>query len=865
MTTNLEIYDRQSRTYGLDGTIKILNAYTIIFGQKSDLLFEVAKNLILSGINKIAIVKDHNLEVDFAINSTLFDKNSFEISLDDSEEQFFGNIHNITYNRIKSELNILNPDCNISLLGIDEDYNKDAYKNATMIFINHNPIRVMALNEQFRDHNKFIVITVYDNTVEIINDFNNHLITDIDGENYDRCVVIDLNIEDNKIIIKTANKHNLSRRDTLKLILNDNEYITTVSNIVNKNVFVIPFIDNIHYVQGYIQRVKDTMLLNHTSIRNHYKENFENLIDTSKLNPIIQAFVGSIITSECIKSITHKYMPFNQVQTFEWSQELYFRPSIETIHKLNKLKYFIVGCGAIGCELLKNLASIGVRNIEITDPDHIELSNLSRQFLFHKDDIHKSKSQTASNKIMKFNTDLNVVPFIEKLDANNLKFVDEHFNKANIIFNALDNLQGRLFVDANCIKYSKPLFESGTMGNSGNTQPIIPNITESYGASKDPEGETNYAVCTIKHFPSLIQHTIHFAMEDFTNLFNKEPTDLIKIFLGKPSNKPSNIHNSIIHMLNKIKSIDDYIEWAFCLFYDRFIRRINKILDAHPLDSKEGGVLFWSNGKRPPNGAISKELFNDYMLATTYLLINTYNLSDIKYNVDIILSYNYDAIDVNQHIDDPDHNNVFPNIIFNKLITINPQQFEKDNDDNRHIAYIHACSNIRASIYNIPNATFFETKGIAGKIIPALATTTSAIASLITLEMLKYVININRPITDYKSYFINLATNFFIDGEPNPPKKVVINNIHFNEWTKFTFNSDFILEHFVKHLSDVFKTDITMIMLNTKTLFSDSNITNIKKSLKQILLENNINSKECTLSIGSSDDMLELPDITVLN
>ena len=66
------------------------------------------------------------------------------------------------------------------------------------------------------------------------------------------------------------------------------------------------------------------------------------------------------------------------------------------MHKIKNAKLFMIGCGAIGCELLKNFAMINLSTengqITITDPDHIENSNLSRQFLFREKHIHKSKA-----------------------------------------------------------------------------------------------------------------------------------------------------------------------------------------------------------------------------------------------------------------------------------------------------------------------------------------------------------------------------------------------------------------------------------------------------------------------------------------
>ena len=67
------------------------------------------------------------------------------------------------------------------------------------------------------------------------------------------------------------------------------------------------------------------------------------------------------------------------------------------VKEIQNTRLFIVGSGAIGCELLKNFAMLGVGTgdkgqIIITDPDHIETSNLNRQFLFREKHIRKPKS-----------------------------------------------------------------------------------------------------------------------------------------------------------------------------------------------------------------------------------------------------------------------------------------------------------------------------------------------------------------------------------------------------------------------------------------------------------------------------------------
>ena len=108
---------------------------------------------------------------------------------------------------------------------------------------------------------------------------------------------------------------------------------------------------------------------------------------------------------------------------------------------------------------------------------------------------------------------MKIEPFIKKVSPSDELFVNHFFRDSDIIFNALDNLSARKYVDSIAFKYNVPLFESGTMGMKGNTQPVIPFLTETYSDSTDAPDEDNFPVCTIKNFPNMIQHTIHWARE----------------------------------------------------------------------------------------------------------------------------------------------------------------------------------------------------------------------------------------------------------------------------------------------------------------------------------------------------------------
>ena len=137
------------------------------------------------------------------------------------------------------------------------------------------------------------------------------------------------------------------------------------------------------------------------------------------------AFLGGIGGQEVLKSCSHKFTPLKQLLYFDAFECLpvlnnnhniaVFGQTIKT--KVFESRMFFVGAGAIGCEMLKNWALMGVGcdpnknggNIVVTDMDQIETSNLNRQFLFRKNDIGKAKSVCAAQAVSVMNGDINIV------------------------------------------------------------------------------------------------------------------------------------------------------------------------------------------------------------------------------------------------------------------------------------------------------------------------------------------------------------------------------------------------------------------------------------------------------------------------
>lgn len=153
---------------------------------------------------------------------------------------------------------------------------------------------------------------------------------------------------------------------------------------------------------------------------------------------------------------------------------------------------------------------------------------------------------------------------------------------------------------------------------------------------------------------------------------------------------------------------------------------------------------------------------------------------------------------------------------------IHPEEFEKDDDSNFHMDFIVAASNLRAENYGIAQADRHKSKLIAGKIIPAIATTTSLIGGLITLELYKLVQGHKSPEL-FKNGFVNLALPFIGFAEPI---RAPIQKYHGNDWTlwdRFLItnegDSEMTLEQFLNYFKEK-GLEITMISYGVSLLYS---------------------------------------------
>ena len=116
---------------------------------------------------------------------------------------------------------------------------------------------------------------------------------------------------------------------------------------------------------------------------------------------------------------------------------------------------------------------------------------------------------------------------------------------------------------------------------------------------------------------------------------------------------------------------------------------------------------------------------------------------------------------------------------------VKAEEFEKDQDSNFHIDFMHALGNCRSLNYKLEPMEWLQVKLKAGRIVPAMATTTSAIAGLQALELVKVLKGVRKE--DFRSSFLNLAVPFYQASEPGELEKVkLLEGLEVTLWDTWT-------------------------------------------------------------------------------
>jgi len=150
---------------------------------------------------------------------------------------------------------------------------------------------------------------------------------------------------------------------------------------------------------------------------------------------------------------------------------------------------------------------------------------------------------------------------------------------------------------------------------------------------------------------------------------------------------------------------------------------------------------------------------------------------------------------------------------------LNPLDFEKDDDSNFHIDFIHACANLRARMYGIPEVERLKVKAIAGRIIPAIATTTAAVSGLVTIELIKVIQGLE--LDKFKNLFMNLALPFWALTEPGPAqKKPITKGAFYTLWDRWDVKQgDLTMAEFIQYFDKTHELSVSGVFKGSTMIY----------------------------------------------
>jgi molybdopterin/thiamine biosynthesis adenylyltransferase len=170
---------------------------------------------------------------------------------------------------------------------------------------------------------------------------------------------------------------------------------------------------------------------------------------------------------QAASAISAKEGRFARLEAIEWwDQSL-----------LSRAKFLVIGAGALGNEVVKNLGLLGAGNVVIADMDRVELSNLSRSVLFRESDEGNLKADCAVKAARQIYGGMNVKAF----NGNVLADLGlGYFRWADVVIGALDNREARVFVNSACARTGRAWFDGGIEVLQGMAKGFAPPRTACY-------------------------------------------------------------------------------------------------------------------------------------------------------------------------------------------------------------------------------------------------------------------------------------------------------------------------------------------------------------------------------------------------
>lgn len=192
-----------------------------------------------------------------------------------------------------------------------------------------------------------------------------------------------------------------------------------------------------------------------------------------------------------------------ELQSADFEEDRYARLRLIPWWDQERLKnatIMVVGAGAIGNELIKNLTLLGIGRILVYDMDAIESTNLTRSVLYRARDVGRYKAEVAAERAKEMNPDVKAKAFIANIiDDVGLGV----FRRMNVVLGGLDNREARLSINQSCYKVDRPWIDGAIEALNGFARVFIPGQGACYECTMT---ETDWMLINKRKSCALLTH-----------------------------------------------------------------------------------------------------------------------------------------------------------------------------------------------------------------------------------------------------------------------------------------------------------------------------------------------------------------------
>lgn len=165
-------------------------------------------------------------------------------------------------------------------------------------------------------------------------------------------------------------------------------------------------------------------------------------------------------------------MVFSDEQMIRYSRHIILdEVGVEGQKKIRNAKVLVVGAGGLGSALIYYLAAAGVGRLGIVENDVVDLSNLQRQILHDTNHLGVHKGESAKEKIIALNPDVEVVLYKTFIDSSNAMDIIKDYD---IVADGSDNFRTRFLMNDACYLLNKPLVHGAVLGFKGQVSVFVP-------------------------------------------------------------------------------------------------------------------------------------------------------------------------------------------------------------------------------------------------------------------------------------------------------------------------------------------------------------------------------------------------------